>query len=350
MSATLTPRVTLGPRVLPIFGSRHWRVVERNFLVYRRGWVVFVTGMLEPIFYLLSIGIGVGGLVGHFTLADGTRVGYVEFVAPAMLATSAMNGALFDATYNIFFKMKYAKLYDAMLATPLRPRDVARGEITWALLRGACYSARVHRGHARMGLVSSWWMLLALPTTLLIGYAFAGAGMALTTWMRSWQDFEFVQLAIMPMFLFSATFYPLSTYPGPVAWIVRCTPLYQGVSLLAGDGAGHPRLELRWCRWRTSLVDGHRRAAGRRTPGRHPAAEVASKGSVAGTASRRPAADDTRRTHGRGHGPGMFCRDRARRCARMESLSECCRPPRGVRPCERWLPGRLAPCRRGGSG
>lgn len=235
---TPSPRRTLGPRVMPLFGARHWRVVERNFLVYRRSWIVFVTGMLEPILYLLSIGIGVGGLVGHFTLSDGTRVGYVEFVAPAMLAASAMNGALFDATYNIFFRMKYAKLYDSMLATPMRPSDVARGEITWALLRGACYSAVFIVVMLVMGLVSSWWMLLALPVTLLIGFAFAGAGMALTTWMRSWQDFEFVQLTIMPMFLFSATFYPLSTYPDAIQWVVRCTPLYQGVSVLRDMALG----------------------------------------------------------------------------------------------------------------
>jgi lipooligosaccharide transport system permease protein len=238
-AASLPPaRGSLGPRVVPLFAARHWRVVERNYLVYRRGWVVFVTGMLEPILYLLSIGIGVGGLIGHFRLAGGVEVTYTEFVAPAMLAASAMNGALFDATYNIFFRLKYAKLYDAMLATPMRPTDVARGEITWALLRGACYSAVFIVVMLVMGLVGSWWMLLALPTTLLIGYAFAGAGMALTTWMRSWQDFEFVQLAIMPMFLFSATFYPLATYPSTLQWVVRCTPLYQGVSLIRAMSVG----------------------------------------------------------------------------------------------------------------
>ncbi|MDQ3094533.1 MAG: ABC transporter permease [Actinomycetota bacterium] len=224
-------RRTLGLRVLPLFGAGHWRVVERNFLVYRHGWKVFLTGMLEPILYLLSIGIGVGGLVGDFTLADGSAVSYVEFVAPAMLAASAMNGALFDSTYNIFFRMKYAKLYDAMLATPLRPLDVARGEITWALLRGACYSAVFVLVMVSLGLVHSWWMVLALPATLLIGFGFAGAGMALTTWMRSWQDFEYVSLAIVPMFLFSATFYPVSTYPDVVETVVRWTPLYQGVVL-----------------------------------------------------------------------------------------------------------------------
>jgi lipooligosaccharide transport system permease protein len=224
--------------MLPLFGGRSWRLVERNFLVYRHGWVVFLTGMLEPIFYLLSIGVGVGGLVGAFTLADGRSVSYVQFVAPAMLAASAMNGALFDSTYNIFFRMKYNKLYDAILATPLGPNDVARGEITWALLRGAAYSAVFIVVMLLMGLVHSWWMLLAMPATALIGFAFAGVGMALTTWMRSWQDFEFVQLAIVPMFLFSATFYPLSAYPHAVQAFVRCTPLYQGVVLCRGMALG----------------------------------------------------------------------------------------------------------------
>ena len=229
-------RRTIALRVVPAAGS--WRIVERNFLVYRHGWAVFLTGMLEPLLYLLSIGVGVGGLVGDFTLPNGTTVGYVEFVAPAMLATSAMNGAVMDATYNIFFRMKYAKLYDAMLATPLRPTDVARGEVTWALLRGSCYSAVFIVVMVAMGLVQSWWMLLALPATMLIGFAFAGAGMALTTWMRSWQDFEYITLAIVPMFLFSATFYPVSTYPHVIETLVRCTPLYQGVVLCRGMALG----------------------------------------------------------------------------------------------------------------
>jgi lipooligosaccharide transport system permease protein len=221
----------LGPRIVPLFAAGQFRVIERNFLVFRRSWPIFFTGMLEPVFYLLSIGVGVSGLVGQFTLSDGSRVGYVEFVAPAMLAASAMNGAVFDSTYNVFFKLKYDRLYEAMLATPLRPLDIARGEITWALLRGGCYSAAFIVVMVAMGLVHSWWTVLALPATLVIGYAFAGAGMALTTWMRTWQDFEYIQLAILPMFLFSGTFYPLSTYPDWLQAIVQWTPLYQGVLL-----------------------------------------------------------------------------------------------------------------------
>jgi lipooligosaccharide transport system permease protein len=224
---------TLAARVVPLpahAGSgRH--LVERNFMVYKRSWVVFISGFFEPVFYLLSIGVGVAQLVGDFTLSDGTKIGYAAFVAPAMLASSAMNGAVFDSTYNIFFRMKYARLYDAMLATPLRPWDIATGEVTWALLRGACYSAMFLLVMLAMGLIGSWWALLALPVSVLLGFAFAGAGMALTTFMRSWQDFEFVQLATMPMFLFSATFYPVETYPAAIRWLVEITPLYQGVAL-----------------------------------------------------------------------------------------------------------------------
>ena len=224
---------TLIARVAPVFPQgRTWKVVERNFLVYRRSWVMFLSGFLEPVFYLFSIGIGVGGLVGDFQLGDGTLIGYTAFVAPGMLASSAMNGAIFDSTYNIFFRFKYAKLYDAMLATPLRTWDLASGEITWALLRGTCYSAMFVLVMVAMGLAESWWTVLALPASMLIGFAFGGVGMALTTWMKSWQDFEYVQLAILPMFLFSATFYPLSTYPESVAWLVEATPLYQGVALV----------------------------------------------------------------------------------------------------------------------
>jgi lipooligosaccharide transport system permease protein len=236
---------TLSARVLPLpVHGAGWRLVERNFLVYKQAWIVFLTGFLEPVLYLFSIGIGVADLVDEFELSDGTVVGYTEFVAPALLAAAAMNGALFDSTYNIFFRMKYAKLYDAVLATPLRPWDVATGEVTWALLRGTAYSAMFVVVMVAMGLASSWWTLLALPAAMLIGYAFAGAGMALTTWMKSWQDFEYVQLVIMPMFLFSGTFYPLDTYPTGLQWVVQATPLYQGVELCRGLATGSVGWEL----------------------------------------------------------------------------------------------------------
>ncbi len=202
-------------------------LVERHALVYRHAWLVFVSGVVEPLFYLLSIGVGLGQLVGSVQ-----GISYAAFVAPALLASASMNGALFDSTFNVFFRLKYEKLYDAALATPMRAGDVALGEISWALLRGALYAVAFMAVMAAMGLVYSWWAVAALPAAVLTGFAFAAAGMACTTYMRTWQDFEFVTLATLPMFLFSTTFYPLSVYPRPLQFVVECTPLYQSVVML----------------------------------------------------------------------------------------------------------------------
>jgi lipooligosaccharide transport system permease protein len=207
-----------------------WEIVRRNFTVYKSSWLVFLTGFLEPVLYLFSIGIGVGQLVDGFTF-NGGFVSYAAFVAPAMLAASAMNGAILDSTFGIFFKLRYDKVYEGVLATPMRTIDIARGELAWSLMRSAVYAAGFVVVMAAMGLVSSWWAVLAWPATWLIGFAFAGMGMALTTFMKSWQDFEYIQLGIVPMFLFSATFFPVTAYPGVLRWVVEATPLYRGVTL-----------------------------------------------------------------------------------------------------------------------
>jgi lipooligosaccharide transport system permease protein len=214
------------------------RVVERNVLAYRRMWFVFCTGFAEPVLFLLSIGVGVGSLVGDLQVG-GHTVSYDEFVAPGLLAMSAMSGALLDATFNFFVKYKYTRVYDAVLATPIGTGDLAVGEVTWSLLRGAIYSTFFLLTMVVFGLVSSWWAVLAAPVAVLIGFAFAGAGLAATTWMRSFLDFDYVNLAIVPMFLFSATFFPLARYPDWLQVIIRVTPLYQGVvlerALVLGD-------------------------------------------------------------------------------------------------------------------
>ena len=230
---------TLPWRVVPptttrrLLGSGHARfLIERNARVYRAGWVVLLSGILEPLFYLLSVGVGVAQLVGDVELPGGKVVSYTAFIAPAMLASSAMNGALYDATFNVFFKLKYDKLYDSILSTPVTPVDIAAGEIGWALLRGAFYSGTFFIVMLLMGLVSSWWALLVLPAAILIGFAFAAVGMACTTFMKSWQDFEYINLATLPMFLFSATFYPLSVYPSSFRWVVQISPLYHAAALV----------------------------------------------------------------------------------------------------------------------
>jgi lipooligosaccharide transport system permease protein len=205
-------------------------VVLRNYTTYRTQWKLFLTGFLEPVFYLFSIGIGVGKLIHAFEL-NGHSIPYAEFVAPGMLAASAFNGALLDSTFNVFFKLRFEKLYDQMLATPLTTTDIARGEIIWGQLRGASYSVAFLLVMWALGLVHSWWALLAFPATLLIGFAFSAVCMAATTWMTSWQDFDKITLVQLPLFLFSGTFFPVTAFHGVVRWVVEVTPLYRGVVL-----------------------------------------------------------------------------------------------------------------------
>jgi len=212
---------------MPGQGSRAVRVLERNVLVYRRTWWVLLSGFFEPLFYLLGLGFGLGAIVGDI---DG--IPYAMFVAPALMATSAMNGAVYDATFNLFYKLKYAHTYDAMLATPMGVQDVAIGEVTWALIRGMLYSAAFLVIMILLGLVATPLGLLALPASVLIGFAAAGLATAATTFVRSWQDFDLVFVVTMPLFLFSATFYPITTYPEPLRTIVELTPLYRGVHMI----------------------------------------------------------------------------------------------------------------------
>jgi lipooligosaccharide transport system permease protein len=223
---------------LALLGGRHAsRVLERNILVYRRSWIFIISGFFEPLFYLLSIGVGLSHLVGPINV-DGKLVPYTAFVAPGLLASSAMNGAMLDSTFLVFFKLKIAKTYDAMLSTPLGVNDVALGELSWCVLRGGLYSAAFLAIMAMLGYIVSPWAVLCWPAAILISLAFASAGMAGTTYMRTWQDFDMVSLAFIPLFLFSATFYPITVYPGWLQAVVRCTPLYQGVVIVRAADLG----------------------------------------------------------------------------------------------------------------
>jgi lipooligosaccharide transport system permease protein len=225
---------------------RTMRVVHREILAYKAYRAVFVTGLVEPLLYLLSIGVGVGKLVGDLPGPGGAPIPYEQFVAPALLANAAMSGAIFDSTFNFFVKFKYQKTFDSMLATPLSVADVTRGELTWSLARGGFYASVFLAAMAAVGLVASWWGLLAVPIALLIGFAFSGAGLAATTRMRSYIDFDLVILALVPLFLFSATFFPLERYPAAVGAIVRFTPLYQGVALCRAVVLGDVHPSLLW--------------------------------------------------------------------------------------------------------
>src|SRR3982751_2343687 len=186
------------PRLLSFEGAprRASSVTERNISSLRSAyWVVMISGFLEPVLYLFSIGVGVGALIGDLTLPGGRVVGYAEFVAPAMLAASAMSGALSETTFNFFGKMKFMRLYEGILATPVRPIEIALGELGWAMLRGNIYAAAFLVVMVVMGLTSAGLAVVAFFAAMLVGFAFGAAGMALSTFMRSWQDFDLMASA-----------------------------------------------------------------------------------------------------------------------------------------------------------
>src|ERR1700722_1043116 len=143
------------------------------------------------------------------------------FVAPGLLATAAMNGAVDAASLGVFQNLRFNNVYQAMLTTPVRPRDIAFGEACWATLRGAIEATGFLLIMAARGLVRSWWGLLAIPGAILISFAFASVGLAVATAMRSLSDIQLMQLVLLPMFLFSTTFYPISVYPLPVQWLIE---------------------------------------------------------------------------------------------------------------------------------
>jgi lipooligosaccharide transport system permease protein len=230
--------------VLPRVAARSFRraaaVTGRNVAAARHFgyWWVLFSGFFEPVLYLLSIGVGVGALVKSFTLADGRTVSYAAFVAPAMLAASAMNGALAESTMNLFGKMKYMRLYDAVLATPVKPFEVALGELMWGLVRGSIYSVAFLALMVGMGLTSVGWAVVAFPATVVVGLAFGGLGMAITTFMRGWQDFDYITVVQFALFLFSGTFAPADAYHPVMKVLVAATPLYHGVQLIRGLTTG----------------------------------------------------------------------------------------------------------------
>lgn len=246
MSAALIPAapeivVDAGrPRFLGSLYSGNSRAVISRGLLATRSTNVFVvlSGFFEPVFYLLSMGIGLGALVGTVTTTTGEEVSYAAFIAPALLAVSAMNGAVYDSTWNVFFKMNYSKLYQGMLSTSLGPLDVAFGEILLALMRGGVYATGFMIVMQALGLNLAWTAILALPAVLLIAFGFASLGMAITSYMKTFQHMDWIAFVMLPMFMFSATFYPITVYPEGIQLVVQALPLWHGVELVRGLTTG----------------------------------------------------------------------------------------------------------------
>ena len=216
-----------------VYSGRATVMIERALYAAKSSnWLIIISGFVEPVLYLMAFGFGIGQLIGDIQDGSGNPVSYAAYIAPALLATSAMNGALYDATWNVFFKMHFGKIYQVMLSSSLGPMDVALGEISWALLRGAAYSIGFMAIVTPLGLVTSAWGLLAIPAATLIAFGFASVGMAITSYMKNHQQMNWINFFLLPMFLFSGTFFPVSVYPDWIEVIVKALPLWQGVDLV----------------------------------------------------------------------------------------------------------------------
>ena len=228
MTTTQTRRRTFGG----MYGGNIRAIIERGLRVtMTNNYLVILSGFFEPVFYLFSMGVGLGAIVGNIDV-DGNAIPYGAYIAPALLAVSAMNGAIYDSTWNVFFKLNFGKLYETMLLTSLGPLDVAIGEITLALLRGGIYAFGFLTVMQAMGLVMSPLAFLAIPAVLLIAAGFASVGMAFTSYMKTFQQMDWLPMFMLPMFMFSATFFPISVYPAAIQLMVQCFPLWHGVEMI----------------------------------------------------------------------------------------------------------------------
>lgn len=211
----------------PRFTGLFWAVWRRNLLVYRRIWAVnFLPPLLEPLFYLFAFGLGFAGLVTDVSW-HGRPMGFIQFFAPALVASTAMWQAFMETTYNAFVRMFYQKTYDAMLATPLSLEEIIVAEIVWGATRSVIAAVLMLAVVAAMGYAPSPQALAAIPIALLGGLAFGAMGMAATAVTPSIDMFNIpVFLVVTPMFLFSGTFFPVEALPAWAAGLARFMPLY----------------------------------------------------------------------------------------------------------------------------
>jgi lipooligosaccharide transport system permease protein len=246
----ISTAVSIAERQANRMGAKHYAgrshvILERSLVALKSSnWFPVVSGFLEPLLYLFSFGYGVGTLIGDIQVSNGQVVSYAMFIAPGLLATSAMNGAIYDSTWNVYFKLHEGKIYHGMLATSLGPLDVALGEILTALLRGFAYAVGFMAVATPMGLIPSWWGVLAIPAAVLIAFGFASIGMAITSYFKSYQQMGLINISLLPIFLFSGSFYPLSVFPEWAQIIIKTLPLWHAIEMVRNLSLGIINLSL----------------------------------------------------------------------------------------------------------
>jgi lipooligosaccharide transport system permease protein len=211
-------------------------IIRRHLYASRRAWIELIAAVVEPLMYLLAIGVGLGRLVGHAPGLPG--VSYAAYVAPGLLAMATMNAATAESIFGAFDRLKQARLYDTVLTTPMSVFEIARSEFWWATARGMLAALGFLGVMAGTGLLASWTALLIIPGCLLISLAFATAGLIVGSLARDHTDFQYVQLVMLPMFLFATTFYPISVYPRAIQALIRMLPLYQSINVVRGPALG----------------------------------------------------------------------------------------------------------------
>lgn len=208
------------------------RPLEFFFTQYKRVWRgTAVTSVVTPVVYLLALGVGLGVFVDRSTnLPDG--ITYLEYVAPGLMAATAMQLASFEATFPVFSAIKWDRQYHAMLASPLRVRDVMFGHQAFFAFRLLLTSTVYFIVITAFGAVQSPLGVLAIPVTVIVGLSFTAPLAAWAARAESMVSFVAIfRFLILPMFLFSGTFFPISTLPRPLEVIAWLTPLWHGVTL-----------------------------------------------------------------------------------------------------------------------
>jgi len=227
----------MAPAALPVTGwlssSLSFRAYQCWMTVYRRIWRSSIwSSLLGPLFYLGALGLGLGSLVNRHGTASLGGVSYLAFVAPAILASGAMNTAMGEASYPVFGSIKWNKLYIAAQASPLRPGDIFRGHLMFMTMRIAMNAALVTVYMWAFGATQSAWVVLAWPAATLTGLAFAAPIAAWAMTLKTENSFAYLfRFGMMPLMLFSGTFFPLSQLPGGLRLLAYATPLWHGVDL-----------------------------------------------------------------------------------------------------------------------
>ena len=213
--------------------SLSFRAYQCWMTVYRRIWRSSIwSSLLGPLFYLGAMGLGLGTLVNRHGTASLGGVSYLAFVAPAILASGAMNTAMGEASYPVFGSVKWNRIYIAAQASPLRPGDIFRGHLLFMTMRIAMNAALVTVYMWAFGATRSAWVVLAWPAATLTGLAFAAPIAAWAVTLKIETSFAYLfRFGMMPLMLFSGTFFPLSQLPGWLRAVAYATPLWHGVDL-----------------------------------------------------------------------------------------------------------------------